>query len=65
MSGDNYMKYARYILFSTNPDEKLTKEELEDGWHFCPDWDDMLIHKEWPEIESCTCKLGDGHESRR
>lgn len=26
------------------------------GDHFCPDWDDMLICKEDPEWESCTCR---------
>lgn len=26
------------------------------GWHFCPDWDYMLIHTSWPETDGCTCK---------
>jgi hypothetical protein len=36
--------------------ETLTKEEAEEGWHFCWDWDGLLIHKDDPEAECCTCK---------
>jgi hypothetical protein len=35
---------------------ELTKEEIEDGWHFCCDWDGMLIHPELPEGDCCNCK---------
>jgi hypothetical protein len=34
---------------------KLTNEEINEGWHFCFDWDGMLIHKSYPEFEVCTC----------
>lgn len=35
----------------------LTKEELEEGWHFCPDWDYMVINKYTsPEAECCLCE---------
>lgn len=33
----------------------LTEEEVKDGWHFCPEWDQMLIGPDMPELESCTC----------
>ena len=38
--------------------EGLTKEEISEGWHWCPEWDDMLIgpemHMEW---EICNCEV--------
>lgn len=35
----------------------LTADEIKEGWHFCPDWDCLLICKDWPEMSGCTCKL--------
>lgn len=37
--------------------EALTKEEVADGYHFCKDWDGLLVGPDDPEVESCTCKL--------
>ena len=37
-------------------DERLTKEEFEAGWHFCYDWDGLLIGPEDPEYDVCTCR---------
>lgn len=34
---------------------RLTPEELAQGWHFCPDWDDLLVHPDMPESRACTC----------
>lgn len=36
--------------------DRLTDIEVADGWHFCPDWDFMLIHPLDKEAECCTCK---------
>ena len=34
----------------------LTDREREEGWHFCPDWDFMLVNKnEGQEKDGCTC----------
>lgn len=34
----------------------LTEEEWEAGWHFCPEWDYLLIGPLMPqEMESCSC----------
>lgn len=38
-----------------NPNFVLTKEEISQGWHFCPDWDEMLIGPDSCEMEDCTC----------
>ncbi len=35
--------------------ESLTPEEMADGWHFCCEWDGLLIHPSWREARVCTC----------
>jgi hypothetical protein len=35
----------------------LTSEEMKQGWHYCPDWDFLLIHPDNAEGESCTCAI--------
>lgn len=37
--------------------EKLSIQEIADGWHFCYDWDYDLIGPGMTEIECCTCDL--------
>jgi hypothetical protein len=32
----------------------LTQDEVTQGWHFCPDWDFLLIGPDSPEMECCT-----------
>ena len=29
---------------SEEPEGILTAEEIKEGWHYCLEWDDMLIH---------------------
>ena len=50
------MTATRYRELSRNDNDDLTAEESEAGWHFCPDWDYLLIHRSDPEIEGCTCE---------
>ena len=35
--------------------EKLDKIEIDAGWHYCKEWDGMLINKVHPEYDVCTC----------
>lgn len=35
--------------------EPLTPEEIAAKWHFCPDWDGLLINPTMGEFECCTC----------
>ena len=37
--------------------DKLTKEEIAEGWHYCLEWDDMLCHPEWEEARVCKCEV--------
>jgi len=41
-------------------DAKLTKQEVEQGYHFCPDWDYMVICPDDPEYEACLCIKTEG-----
>jgi hypothetical protein len=34
---------------------KLTQEELREGWHYCAEWDQMLVGPTMPEWEACLC----------
>lgn len=55
------MTDARYnYLMNDDPtvhwSPELTDEEIEEGWHFCPEWDGLLIGPgmmEWEE--HCEC----------
>lgn len=36
----------------------LSKEELDLGFHFCPDWDYMVVGPNDPESHACGCNIG-------
>lgn len=38
-------------------DAKLTQQEINEGWHFCLEWDDMLCHPDMPEAKICGCEV--------
>lgn len=35
----------------------VTEQQFKDGWHICPEWDGMCIHKDSPEYDACLCGL--------
>lgn len=35
----------------------LSEEEVKQGWHFCPDFDDLLVGPGNPEAFVCNCSL--------
>jgi len=45
----------RWIELMTNHQSRLTPEEVAAGWHFCFDWDGLLVGPGMPEIEACRC----------
>lgn len=51
------MTRQRMIELTKNLNATLTKEELAEGWHFCSEFDGLLIHSSHPEYEVCTCEL--------
>ena len=51
------MNKKRYKELMNNIELKLTEEEIKEGWHFCEEWDGLLIHKSWKEAECCICRF--------
>lgn len=37
--------------------EQLTQLDIDNGYHFCPDWDGLLIHRSDEEYKHCHCDL--------
>lgn len=54
------MTKERYRELDGDYELALTPEEVKAGWHFCPDWDYMLIHNLDIEIEGCCCNWKEG-----
>jgi hypothetical protein len=36
---------------------KLQPDEIAEGYHFCPDWDDLLVGPDMQESDTCTCDV--------
>lgn len=47
------MDYQRYYDLNWGNAE-LTRDEILAGWHFCADWDFLLVGPHSPEIVGCT-----------
>lgn len=52
------MSRDRWNLLMNNDDEKLTEEEIKAGWHFCWEWDGLLIGPGMDETQCCTSNCG-------
>lgn len=57
---DNYygMPIERYdfLMEAAGPCAHLSEDEMKQGWHFCDDWDYLLIHVNDVEFNHCNCK---------
>lgn len=42
-------------LMNCEPPEKLTLEERTEGWHWCCEWDGLLVGPGMDELEPCSC----------
>lgn len=49
------MSNERWQALMNDQDLELTGEELKEGWHFCPDWDGLLIGPGMMEVDYCLC----------
>jgi hypothetical protein len=49
------MSKKRYHELSHDRSSKLSQCEIDIGWHFCEEWDGLLIHLLDPEADSCNC----------
>jgi len=56
------MDNKRWLYLETNVDAKLTKEEMEEGWHWCCEFDYLLVGPGMQEMEYCLCfdEVGNG-----
>lgn len=50
------MNRERWNLLMTTDSEKLSDDEISQGWHFCDDWDGLLIGPGMGEMEACECR---------
>ena len=59
MSDKHKMTQERwnYLMQPFDGDESvmLTAQELDDGWHWCDEWDGLLIHADDREFDHCKC----------
>ncbi len=49
------MTQERYREVNKDQEAELTAQELADGWHFCPEWDDLLVNTNDEEGEGVAC----------
>lgn len=49
------MDNKRYWELERNPTAKLTEEELASGWHWCREFDFMLVGPGMEEKACCLC----------
>jgi NTP pyrophosphatase (non-canonical NTP hydrolase) len=49
------MSAERWKALTFGDEDKLTPEELAEGWHWCCEFDGLLIHPRSPEMEFCKC----------
>lgn len=49
----------RWTELMYNGDLRLTEKEIAEGWHFCPDWDSLLIGPGMIEMDYCSCREKD------
>jgi len=50
------MEYKRWLELEQNIDGTLTEKELADGWHWCCEFDYLLVGPDMSEIEYCLCE---------
>lgn len=49
------MNIDRYEALSRNDELKLTPEEIAEGWHFCDEFDGLLVGPQMGELAACLC----------
>jgi hypothetical protein len=57
------MNHERWQALMADFDAKLTPDELAAGWHFCAEWDGLLVGPGMDELQVCDCF--DGLAKRR
>lgn len=57
------MEDARWRSLMADEGLTLTEDELKEGWHFCHEWDGLLVGPGMKEGEVCRCF--EEHDQRR
>ena len=52
-----HISNARFVALMDNDDLPLTQEEKDAGWHFCGNWDGLLVGPGTMEWDGCTCGI--------
>ena len=47
--------YERWRKLMADESMQLSPDEIEAGWHFCPEWDGLLIGSTMSEMDECVC----------
>lgn len=53
------MNLERWAELMNDLSSELTDEELKEGWHFCVEWDGLLIGPCSHELHCCQCLPND------
>lgn len=56
------MTDLRWAELMNDDNAQFTSEELAEGWHFCWDWDRLLVGPGMMEMDCCTCN---GHKTTK
>ncbi len=49
------MTRTRWIRLMDDDDAQLTEREVAAGWHWCAEWDGLLVGPGMGELECCRC----------
>jgi hypothetical protein len=49
------MDNDRWSKVHNSNTEPLTPEEIAEGWHFCLEWDGLLVGPGMDELKYCNC----------
>lgn len=44
------------MMLGESEDCKLTQDEIDAGWHYCSNWDGLLVGPGMAELNCCTCE---------
>lgn len=51
------MSTGRYAELMNEQSARINADERLAGWHFCRDFDGLLVGPGMPELESCRCMI--------
>ena len=55
----------RWDVLMMDSSRALAESGLALGWHWCLEWDGLLVGPNMDELRCCTCKIGTVMEAKR